>query len=160
MDLAALARERESRLAASRGVPVVPSTSPAASGSGAGRRTGVATLFNGPSTSSNGRAQAGSRRADTRGDAAAEPRQRGTLDYLAEQVGVSGKVVDVPALPALGFPTRTKVPMINLIVLGVVAAALLYKKVDALRVGLAVVAGLFMIVSQASAARRDERAEQ
>jgi hypothetical protein len=46
-----------------------------------------------------------------------------------------------------------------LIVLGVVAAALLYKKVDVLRVGLLVVAGLYMIVSQAAAARRDERAE-
>jgi hypothetical protein len=161
MDLAALARERESRNAASRGAapPSTSSPAPAApSVSAAARRPGVATL----SSTSAGRAQVGAGgRTNTRADNAADApqRPRGTLDYLAAQIGVAGKFADVPEIPALGFTTRTRVPLINLIVLGAVAAALLYKMVDVLRVCLLVVAGLYMIVSQSAAARRDERAE-
>ena len=169
MDLAALRRERELR----RGVPL-PLDSPASSGptstsafsSGAPPPAGTAAA--GAGTGGGGVARRVGRVATiaSTNAAAAAPsatataaeRQRGgggePLDQVAGYLGIAGKTVTVPPIPALGFTVPSVVPLIHFVLLGVGVAFLIFRGRDPIMVITGAAVGCYMIISSAAAARQ------
>lgn len=146
MDLSALRREREER----RGAPVsVPAAPPPAAQESVGvpvpaRRRGLATLESTAAAAASTSALPG-RRGVARGGG-------GPLDAIAQQLGVAGQTITVPPLPSLGYTVPTQVSLVNVILLGVVLAFLLFRGTDPLRVACAAAIGAWLILNQAAAA--------
>ena len=170
MDFDSIRREREARrgIVSSDSSPSVPA--PQALGARS-RITGIATVFTkpavttpAPTSSPTPSASPASRFATfkTTSDATARAAAAkqvpvaggGPLDQAAEYLGIAGRTVTVPPIPAMGFTTPSIVPLIHIVALGVGISFLLFRGTDPLKAFAAAAAGSYMILSSAAAARQ------
>ena len=171
MDFDSIRREREARRGvfvsdSSESQAVPPPQSQAGIG---GARSRITTVFSKPESSSSSSASTSSTAPASRfatlksttaaAQAAQAPARRepGPLDQVAQHLGVAGKTVTVPPIPALGFTVPTLVPLIHVIALGVGISFLLFRGYDPLMTLVITAAGSYMIVSSAAAAKQQQQ---